>query len=106
LQLAGAEVRVASSARGALELVEQHPPQVVVSDVMMPGEDGYWLIRALRALPAPRPRALAITGDPRRHTRDDLIRAGYDAFLAKPVDVDLLCATVARLAGRRATPGG
>ena len=100
LQLAGADVRAACSAREALGLIEAQMPHTVVSDVMMPHEDGYWLIAALRAMGPRRPRALAITGDPRVHSRDALLRAGYDAFLSKPVSVDALTATVARLAGR------
>ena len=100
LQLAGADVRAACSAREALGLIEAQVPHAVVSDVMMPHEDGYWLIAALRAMGPRRPRTLAITGDPRRHSRDDLLRAGYDAFLSKPVGVDALIGAVARLAGR------
>ena len=99
LQLAGAQVRAASSAREALALIEARMPHVLVSDVMMPHEDGYWLIAALLAMGPRRPRTLAITGDARRHSRDELLRAGYDAFLCKPIGVDLLTATVARLAG-------
>ena len=52
LTLAGARVRVATSARAALLMVQQEVPDAIVSDIMMPGEDGYWLIRALRELPA------------------------------------------------------
>jgi len=100
LQLAGARVRSASSAREALALIEEQMPHVLVSDVMMPHEDGYWLIAAIRAMGPNRPRTVAITGDARRHSRDDLLRAGYDAHLAKPVSVETLSATVARLAGR------
>jgi len=100
LELAGAQVRAASSAREALALIEERMPRVLVSDIMMPYEDGYWLIAALRAMGPRRPRTLAITGDARRHSRDELLRAGYDAFLSKPISVDLLTATVARLAGR------
>lgn len=100
LQLAGACVRAASSAREALALIEAGMPHVLVSDVMMPDEDGYWLIGALRGMGPRRPRTLAITGDARRHSRDELLRAGYDAFLSKPIGVELLTTTVARLAGR------
>jgi CheY-like chemotaxis protein len=100
LQVAGAGVRAATSAREALAFIEEQMPDVLVSDVMMPHEDGYWLIAALRALGPRRPRTLAVTGDPRRHSRDEVLRAGYDAFLSKPIGTDLLTATVARLAGR------
>ena len=100
LRMAGADVRAAASAREALALVEQEMPQVLISDIMMPREDGYWLIAAIRALGPRRPRTIAITGDARKHPRDELLRAGYDAHLAKPIPMETLTATVARLAGR------
>jgi CheY-like chemotaxis protein len=103
LVLAGARVTVAASAREALARLADDPPDVLVSDIMMPGEDGYWLIEAVRAAHLEswsRVRALALTGDARRHSRDRVLTAGYDAHLTKPVSVDVLCSTVARLAGR------
>jgi len=102
LVLAGAEVRVAASARAALHLIASEVPHVLVSDVMIPGEDGYWLIKAVRELTqrSDRPRAVAVTGNTVTHTRDRALGAGSDAHLGKPVNVDQLQATVARLAGR------
>ena len=100
LTLAGAHVRVATSARAALLMVQQEVPDAVVSDIMMPGEDGYWLIRALRELPAEeggRVPALAVTGDPGTHSSERTRQAGYDCHLAKPVQVAEFSATVARL---------
>jgi CheY-like chemotaxis protein len=101
LTLAGARVRVATSARAAILLVQQDVPDVLVSDIMMPGEDGYWLIRALRDLPAAQGGcvpALAVTGDPRNHSRERAREAGYDSHLSKPVQIGEFAATVARLA--------
>jgi CheY-like chemotaxis protein len=101
LTLAGARVRVATSARAAILLVQQEIPDVIVSDIMMPGEDGYWLIRALRALPPAEGGtvpALAVTGDPHNHTSERVRAAGYDSLLAKPVQISQLAATVAKLA--------
>lgn len=103
LEMAGARVTVAASAREALAIIERDVPDVLVSDIMMPGEDGYWLIEAVRLLPSEgrrRIRALAITGDPVQHARDRVLRAGYDAHIGKPMGVDALCALVARLVGR------
>jgi CheY-like chemotaxis protein len=100
LRLAGADVRVAASARDALTLIERQLPDVLVSDVMMPQHDGYWLVTAVNAIGPNRPRTLAVTGDPRKHSRDMLLRAGYDAFLSKPIGMETLASTVARLAGR------
>ncbi|RPH81164.1 MAG: response regulator [Candidatus Rokuibacteriota bacterium] len=102
LTMAGARVRVSTSARAALLMVQQEVPDVVVSDITMPGEDGYWLIRALRELPPDkggRIPALAVTGDPVRHSSERTRKAGYDAHLAKPVQIAEFSATVARLAG-------
>jgi CheY-like chemotaxis protein len=101
LSMAGARVRVATSARAALLMVQQEVPHAVVSDIMMPGDDGYWLIRALRALPPDeggRVPALAVTGDPARHSSERARQAGYDGHLAKPVQIHEFSAMVARLA--------
>ena len=89
LVLAGARVTVARSAREALAAFSHEPPDVLVSDIMMPGEDGYWLIHAVRTAHVEswsRVRALAITGDARRHSRDEVLTAGFDAHLTKPID--------------------
>lgn len=101
LTLAGARVRVATSARAAVLLVQQEVPDVLVSDIMMPGEDGYWLINTLRQLPVEQGGcvpALAVTGDPLTHSSERARAAGYDGHLAKPVQVMEFCATVSRLA--------
>jgi CheY-like chemotaxis protein len=104
LELAGARVSVAASARAALAAIERDVPDIVVSDIMMPNEDGYWLIDAVRAFRGVtgrrHPRALALTGDGRRHSRARTLAAGFDAQLSKPIGVDTLCEAVARLAGR------
>jgi len=102
LELHGSQVTAVSSARDALDAMKREIPDVLVSDIMMPNEDGYWLIAAVAALRLThgRPRALALTGDPRQHSRLRVFRAGYHAHLSKPVGIETLCATVARLAGR------
>ena len=92
LAVAGAEVRLASSAEDALGTLETFQPDVLLSDL---GHDGDSLIRELRSLPAERGgclRAAALTAD-------NVRTAGYDAQLAKPVEEVALLATVARLAG-------
>src|ERR1051325_3943516 len=65
LELEGAQVIAVSSAREALTAIERDIPDVLVSDIMMPNEDGYWLIAAVAALRIRhgRPKALALTGD-------------------------------------------
>jgi PAS domain S-box-containing protein len=101
LDIAGAQTRGAASSSEALDALGAFRPDVLLSDVHMHGGEGYFLIRALRALPAERGgcmRAAALTA---RGETDDAVRAvaaGYDAQLAKPVEPVTLLATVARLA--------
>jgi diguanylate cyclase len=99
----GAAVTTASNALDALRLVQEHGPDVVLSDIAMVGEDGYWLVRAIRDL-ADRAISLvpvvATTAYGREHSRARTLAAGFDEFLAKPVDPEDLCRTIARMAGR------
>ena len=96
----GAVVVNASSARMALDAFMQAPPDVVVSDIRMPGEDGFWLIAAIRAL-APADGgdvpAVAVTGDIIAATR--AMAVGFQAVHVKPPCLEELAALVERLAG-------
>ncbi len=103
LERCGAEVRSAASAGEALEAIEEQRPGVLVFDIGMPGEDGYWLIRRVRALPAERgggTPAVALTAYARTEDRVRALTAGYQVHLAKPVEPAELIAAVASLAGR------
>jgi signal transduction histidine kinase/ActR/RegA family two-component response regulator len=101
LEQSGAVVVTATSAREARGSFSRQPPDVLVSDLMMPGEDGFALIRAIRALevgggrhtPAAALTALARTDDRRR-----ALTAGFEMHVAKPVDPSELVITVERLA--------
>jgi CheY-like chemotaxis protein len=69
----------------------------------MPGEDGYTLIRKVRALQSPLLStipAAALTAFARNEDRIQALQAGFQLHLAKPIDADLLIATVARLGGK------
>lgn len=93
LERSGARVRAVGSVREALAAYAESAPDLLVSDVAMPEEDGYALIRAIRAREAGsarRTRALAMTGFAAARDRDAALRAGFDAHLAKPVDLDAL----------------
>jgi PAS domain S-box-containing protein len=97
-----AEVALASSAREALELLEQRRPDVLISDIGMPGVDGYDLIRAIRGrgysgkeLPA-----IALTAFARSEDRRRALMAGFQIHVVKPVDANELTAVVASLTGR------
>ena len=96
----GAEVRTAATVRAALEILSQWKPHVLVSDIGMPGEDGYDLIRTVRALDFEKGGAipaLALTGyasaEDAARTRD----AGYQTHMAKPVAPGDLALAVASL---------
>jgi CheY-like chemotaxis protein len=76
---------------------------VLLSDIGMPGEDGISLIRRVRGLDPDRGGkvpAAALTAYTQPSDRDRALSAGFQAFLAKPVDPHELAAAVARLAGR------
>ena len=98
-----AAVQTAGSAAQAIELIQSQPPDVLVSDIGMPGEDGYTLIRRVRALGAERGGrvpALALTAYARSEDRMRAIAAGYQMHVAKPVEPAELVMMVASLAGK------
>ncbi|HYE66373.1 MAG TPA: ATP-binding protein, partial [Pyrinomonadaceae bacterium] len=99
----GAEVHAVASAAEALSLFEQARPDVLVSDIGMPGEDGYWLIRKVRALESGRENripAVALTAYARAEDRMRALLAGFQLHVPKPVEPVELAAVVANLAGR------
>ena len=97
----GAVVVPAASAAAALLALQSQPLDVIVSDIGLPEQDGYGLIRAIRALPAPIGQipAMALTAYARPEDRRLALLAGFQLHLAKPVDNDDLCTAVASLAG-------
>jgi PAS domain S-box-containing protein len=103
LEQAGARVSVAASTAEAFAVVRRAPPDVLLSDIGMPGEDGLSLIRRVRRLdPASGGSvpAAALTAYTQEEDRQRALQAGFQVFLAKPVDPANLTAAVARLAGR------
>lgn len=106
LELAGAKVNAVGSVRGALAALADLRPDVLVSDVGMPDEDGYALIRHIRAREADRGGgmpAIALTGYVASDDGARLLAAGFQVHLRKPVDPSDFVAAVASLAalGRR-----
>jgi len=99
---AGAEVRVAGSARDALAIVRSWPPDVVLSDIEMPVEDGYVLMDGLNGLDgiAHRPIAVAVTAHSRPEDRLRALEMGFSWHLPKPVEPSELVAVIASLTGR------
>jgi PAS domain S-box-containing protein len=103
LQLLGAEVQSAATAHDALDIFERWTPNVLISDVGMPIESGYDLIRKIRARPAAQGGsvpAIALTGYAEAEVADLARAAGYQIHLVKPADSDQLARFVTMLAGR------
>jgi PAS domain S-box-containing protein len=102
LENQGARVTAAASAEEALRILELARPDVLVSDVGMPGMDGYQLIRKIREIEAKGQRlpALALTAFARAEDRKRAMLAGYQSHLAKPFDTAELVLMVAGLASR------
>jgi CheY-like chemotaxis protein len=98
-----AHVETASSATEALEAIETTSPDVIVSDIGMPGMDGFELIRRVRARDARqggKTPAVALTAYARAEDRAQAIAAGFDLHVSKPIGSDELAAAVARAAHR------
>jgi PAS domain S-box-containing protein len=101
---AGAVVTVAASADEALDVLRRWRPDVLVSDIGMPGDDGYVLIRKVRALgfeEGGQVRAVALTAYARSEDRVLALEAGFHTHIAKPVDPLELTALIAGLAPER-----
>ena len=99
----GAVVHTATSTADAFELVRKYSPDVIVSDIGMPVEDGYAFMRRVRELPAEeggRARALAVTAYARSTDRVRALESGFQMHIAKPVDPAELIACVASLAAK------
>ena len=98
-----AAVLTAPSAAAALDVLKQEHVDVLLADIAMPGEDGYSLIRKLRALDSPAIASIpaaALTAFARNEDRQQALEAGFQLHLAKPIDAQTLVSAVATL-GRR-----
>jgi CheY-like chemotaxis protein len=100
LEAAGAKVTSVSSARDALAALEVEQPDALVSDIGLPGEDGYAFIRRLRSREAERGGflpALALTGYSTADERARAVAAGYQWHMAKPAEPSALTRAVAKI---------
>jgi signal transduction histidine kinase/ActR/RegA family two-component response regulator len=96
----GAVVTTADSAASALAEIDRRVPDVLLSDVGMPREDGYDLIRRLRSRPLERGGgipAIAVTAYASAKDRESALASGYEAHVAKPFEPEVLAQTVAAL---------
>jgi signal transduction histidine kinase/CheY-like chemotaxis protein len=106
LKSVGATVKTAESVEGAIAVLAESYPDVLVSDLGMPGRDGYWLIKQIRArekgtgasehLPA-----VALTAYGRVEDRVEVFASGFDSHVMKPVDPAELAAIIKRLVEAR-----
>jgi CheY-like chemotaxis protein len=96
----GAHVMVAGSGRDALAMFRVRRPHVVIADLSLPHWDGYRLIREIRSLPREQgggTPALAVTAFSEVHQDRRAFRAGFDAYLRKPVELRAITDVVRRL---------
>ncbi|HEX8550945.1 MAG TPA: ATP-binding protein [Abditibacteriaceae bacterium] len=97
----GARVRAVSSAAEAFVALQEEQPDLLLSDIGMPEEDGISLIKKVRALPDKKGNqtpAIALTAFVRPEDRDKVLRSGFQAHLAKPIDLRELEALIHSLA--------
>jgi CheY-like chemotaxis protein len=103
LEYCGATVSVAGSAAEAVQAIMTHTPDILISDIGMPGVDGYDLIKQVRGLPSSqggKVPAIALTAYTRVEDRLQALRAGYDMHVPKPVELAELVAVAVSVARR------
>jgi two-component system CheB/CheR fusion protein len=106
LTMAGAAVRAVATVHEAIQALSEFQPDVLLSDLAMPGEDGYALITRVRSFPPERGGripAAAISALASFDDRQRALDAGFQMHIPKPVDIDALFSAVARLATMRPT---
>ncbi len=103
LEFCGATVKVVGSAAEAIDLLKISVPDILISDIGMPGTDGYDFIRQVRKLTPERGgkvAAIALTAYTRVEDRLQALRAGYDMHVPKPVELTELIAVAATVVRR------
>jgi two-component system OmpR family response regulator len=104
LNLAGAAVRTAQSASAAYEVASDFRPQVLISDISLPDEDGCSMLETLRSkFDLGEMRAIAVTGHSEPATREAAAKAGFQGYVVKPVTIPVLTEVVL---GLLAAPSG
>ena len=94
---------MAAKVSEALGMIQVQTPDLLISDIGMPGDDGYLLIHKVRALPAERGGkipAIALTAYARTEDRLHALRSGFDMHVPKPVEFAELVAVADRLVKR------
>jgi PAS domain S-box-containing protein len=101
LQQAGAQVKAVNSVKEALSAIQQYPLDILISDIGMPEEDGYTLIRKIRLLPPEqggRIPAIALTAYARVEDAKEALEAGFHMYASKPVEAITLIDAIVKLA--------
>jgi CheY-like chemotaxis protein len=102
LQMAGFDVRYATCGDQALQLAEEEPCDVVISDLNLPGMDGFTLMRRLHGMNE-KTLGIAVSGYGEADYADVCQEAGFSEFLSKPIDLPQLQAAIHRVVARGAT---
>lgn len=105
LEQQGAQVIEASSSKQALEIIKESIPDVLISDIGMPDEDGYSFLKKVRSLPQDKGGnvpALALTAYTKEEDRELAIAAGFQMHLGKPLDITELVQAVFQLSTKTA----
>jgi two-component system cell cycle response regulator DivK len=90
----GFDVLAAETGETALALAHREPPDAALVDIFLPGMNGYDVLVALRARPGARLPVLAVTASAMEHDRARMIASGFDACIAKPVNIRQLVDTL------------
>ncbi|XYH93885.1 CHASE3 domain-containing protein [Sorangium sp. So ce1128] len=94
LEQHGMRVYTCSSVGEALRVLDEVAPDVIVSDIGMPGKNGYVLLKEVRLRHGARSAAIAVTGFASKQDREQALMAGFDDHIAKPVTPDVLVSTI------------
>ncbi|BAZ32914.1 response regulator receiver protein [Cylindrospermum sp. NIES-4074] len=100
-EMEGAEIKSVGSANEALELISNFKPDILISDIHLPDEDGCSLLPKVRNLEVEKGRwipAIALTGSVMEEDRAEAFSAGFQKYLCKPINLDELISVVANLA--------
>ena len=102
-EIYGIKVMTASNALEAFEVIKQCKLDLLISDINMPEEDGYWLIRKVRTLTLSEKReipAIAFTGNTEDKAEKKALASGFQTYIQKPSDVEQLVTETAKLLQR------
>lgn len=102
LEQYGATAWVVASAEAALTLLRIFRPSVIVTDLVMPEHDGYWLLQEARRMPGVAVPIVAMTATPLTHPQEETLAKGFDGYLAMPFNSTYLCHVIRSVLGTTA----